>query len=336
MSVDGGDSEVHDTKVTQAMVKHIPDNKTATHGQGVICPRCGEMLMPGANICEFCGEIIYPVVPGDDKEANSVLYKAAEDEDDTLPAIIRSSTTAASPRPTVPMPTQPEDHDKGKDKKEGQVSLAMLIIICVLVAGIACCITWAVIHFNREDKKSAEDVELVEESEDFAITDQGIGSAEQAEPIQTSVSAVSEQPKMENAGYAMSQNQNTANSVPIEGMRESLAGSYTFHGKINGKFTIGIDMTVKPDGQITGCYWYDSTLRKDGDVPSTFISLDGDVDDTGKVTLEAQKYGDSRPTEHWTGTLSGVQNILFKGSFRNTSKGTTYSFNVVAHNPHYQ
>lgn len=333
MSVDGGDSVVHDTKVTQAIVKHIPDNKTTTHGQGVICPRCGEMLMPGANICEFCGEVIYPVVPVDDRETNSVLYKAAEEED-SLPAIIRSSTTVASPRQTVPMPTQPEDHDKGKDEKDGQVSLTMLIIICVLVAGIACCITWAVIHFNREDKKSADEVELVEETDDIAMTGQGIGSAEAAEPQPTSMPSFSEQPKMEEP--APSQNRNTASNVPIEGMRESLAGSYTFHGKVNGKFTIGIDMTVKPDGQITGCYWYDSTLRKEGDVPSTFINLNGDVDDTGKVTLEAQKYGESRPTEHWTGTLSGVQNILFKGSFRNASKGTTYSFNVVAHNPHYQ
>lgn len=311
----------------QPEAKHSPT--PASENGGIRCPRCGEMLMPGSNVCEFCGEVVAPVTRNDSR-TTSVLYMPENDNPEPLPSIIRSSTAPETLSPQA-------DNNRStiisqpKPEQEGQVTLGMLIIICVLVAGIACVITWAIIHFSTDnDNDNSTNTEMVDNT-DVSLADAGIGSA--PEPVAEATATTTPQVTAETAAPTKAPENITPQ--PIEGMRESLAGSYTFHGKINNKYSIGIDMKIEPDGAITGCYWYESTLRQEGDKPSSFISIDGEVDDTGTVHMEAQKYGSSVPSEHWKGTLSGVKTLLFKGTMRATNTNHTYTFSATARNPHY-
>ena len=111
----------------------------------------------------------------------------------------------------------------------------------------------------------------------------------------------------------------------------SAASAFQCCGKINGKYSIGIDLKVEPDGTVSGSYWYDATLRQNGDVPSTYITLEGEVDDTGKVKLTAFKYGNNKPIEYWTGRFRGVTPLRLTGSFRNIATGNTYTYSAVTH-----
>ena len=58
-------------------------------------------------------------------------------------------------------------------------------------------------------------------------------------------------------------------------------------------------------------------------LPPTLF-LEGEVDDTGRVKMTA--FRDNKPVEYWTGHFGGVSPLVLKGTFRNASTGTTYTF----------
>lgn len=301
---------------SKTTARHVPE--------GMPCPRCGEMLMPGANVCEVCGEVISSIGRSDSGSDTSTLYSAvspqsAGDSDEGLPAVI--STVGRMPDTAALSRRVTKVSEPAASGRNGQVSVVMLAVICVLVALIAASITWAVISYSRSAAEDGQEEGYNDIQVDMSGTTSGTTGSGYiaAEPAVSSVPVpVAETKKIVDG-----------DDVPIEGMRESLAGSWTFYGKVNNRFSIGIDMKIEPDGTVSGCYWYDSTLRQNGDEPSTYINIEGEVDDTGKVKLTAFKYGENRPSEHWTGRLSGVTPLKFDGSFRSISKGATYSFKTA-------
>lgn len=290
------------------------------------CPRCGEILMSGANICEICGEVIEN--PGQlntetDIPSRVTTKASIADMPAELPKVISTSHAFDFDND---MHVNSEKNNTKKirrveSQRQKQISVGMLIIICILVALIAAVLTWSIIHFNRTSHTDEDKNEYTTESAEYA--DNGIGS-EESEPLWAKEPEVPSIPAVETATTDQ-----TVNDVPIEGMVESLAGSWTFYGKVNNRYSIGIDMKIEQDGSMSGCYWYESTLRRNGDEPDTYINLEGEVDNTGKVKLTAFKYGENKPVEYWTGHLSGVTPLKFSGSFRSKDKNTTYTFSTA-------
>lgn len=285
----------------------------ASENKGIPCPRCGEMLMPGATVCEVCGEVIIPTHPNKITATLPLTYN--DEEEKPEPRVFAAPAVIPNVLPQEPKVEQP--------KKSGQVTVSMLVIICVLVALLAAVVTWAVIHFTRHSADNTEDVEQFDD--EFANTDADITTG-----IDETAALPATQPAAP-ASEAKQPEVIDGDDVPIEGMRESLAGSWLFSGKINGKYSIGIDLKVEPDGTVSGSYWYDATLRQNGDVPSTYITLEGEVDDTGKVKLTAFKYGNNKPIEYWTGRFRGVTPLRLTGNFRNIATGNTYTYSAVTH-----
>lgn len=312
MAESGSEQPVATDEITARPIEapHAHENE-AEHAQGGIqCPRCGEMLMPGANVCEVCGEVIVP-------PNRELPFPKPE-----MPESAPETVTAVSVVPDLPsVPTQKRVEVPEPEKKEGhsQVSVNMLVVICVMTALIAGLVTWAIFYFSRKAKAEQDTTDdYTEQVAEAPATPDDIGAAQ--DPALTAV----EQGTAPATATPAAVQASDANAVPIEGMRESLAGSWMFYGKINNRFSIGIDLKVEPDGTVAGSYWYESTMRQQGDVPSTYVALEGEVDDTGRVKMTA--FRDNKPVEYWTGHFSGVSPLVLKGTFRNASTGTTYTF----------
>ena len=273
---------------------------------GIPCPRCGEMLMPGATVCEVCGEVIVPMC----RDSQFPMPESAPEAVTAVSVVPDIASVPTRKRVEVPVPEEKERHS--------QVSVNMLVIICVMTALVAGLITWAILYFSR---KAKEDFPVEEYTEQVSVAPGPADNIGAAEDI--GVTAV-EQGTAPATATPATVEADDVNTVPIEGMRESLAGSWMFYGKVNGKFSIGIDLKVEPDGTVAGSYWYESTMRQQGDVPATYVVLEGEVDDTGRVKMTA--FRDNKPVEYWTGHFGGVSPLVLKGTFRNASTGTTYTF----------
>lgn len=302
-----GSEEEHFASFDELKAKPIVESSVRTSVSAAkLCPRCGEMLMSGANVCEVCGEVITPY-----------RHEIALPQADTSEKV--TAVSAVSEKMSVPAQTRVEVPTADSKEKHSQVSVNMLVIISVLTALIAGLIIWVIFYFNRKSADRESDEIYTESIADAPPMADNASVAEQQE-----VRAIEHGTAPAPATAVKTSEYDGVNDVPIEGMRESLSGSWMFYGKINNRYSIGIDLKIEPDGTVSGSYWYESTLRQNGDVPSTYITLEGEVDDTGRVKMTA--FNKDRPFEYWTGHFSGVTPLVLKGTFRNASTGTTYTF----------
>ena len=102
--------------------------------------------------------------------------------------------------------------------------------------------------------------------------------------------------------------------------------SCIFSGYINNKYAIGgyIEIT---DNIISGQYYYESTVKKYGNIPASYISLSGYIDNDNTAYLTATY--ENNLTEEWLGTLSHTNgNVSFNGNiYGSDGKEFTVRFN---------
>ncbi len=80
-------------------------------------------------------------------------------------------------------------------------------------------------------------------------------------------------------------------------------GSYHMTGYVSnekGEYPIAMNITINIDGTVSGRYNYDLTVKKYGDVPSSYIYLIGNVDHQGNIIMTSRMYGKEDPFENIT------------------------------------
>lgn len=87
---------------------------------------------------------------------------------------------------------------------------------------------------------------------------------------------------------------------------EAARTNYQFTGLVNDKYEVVTNLRIKGNG-VRGRYYYMSTYRKQGDVPSTYITLEGNIDEYRHVHLVGSFYN-SDQVEIWDGYLKGNEN----------------------------
>jgi hypothetical protein len=89
-------------------------------------------------------------------------------------------------------------------------------------------------------------------------------------------------------------------------------GTYYIEGSINGKYPIV--MVLQREGNVlTGNYYYNAIMRKQGVVKSTYILLNGTIENDGTFCMRASFY-ESDFFEEWNGY---IRNGNFYGTFYN-------------------
>lgn len=100
------------------------------------------------------------------------------------------------------------------------------------------------------------------------------------------------------AGYFIGNKTNTDEIAEIP--MEDYAGDYVMTGKFsdrNGEYPVKFKFKIDQNGNITGVYSYDLTIRKYGDVPSSYFSLDGTLSTDGTVRLTSRLHNHNEPFE---------------------------------------
>lgn len=80
--------------------------------------------------------------------------------------------------------------------------------------------------------------------------------------------------------------------------------SGTFEGKVDGKYEVVVTLT-RNGRSLYGNYYYKSTMRKQGNVPATYISLSGSIEEDGTFLLYSTFVNDSKTDEQWKGRIQG-------------------------------
>lgn len=100
---------------------------------------------------------------------------------------------------------------------------------------------------------------------------------------------------------------------------------FDFRGTVNDKYEIAGTLRVDNEGRIYGRYCYISTLNKYGDHPNTWITLNGNVDNSGDATIRGTYYKNASEEEYWRGHLQHYDGqYTFSGQFENND-GTVLS-----------
>lgn len=77
---------------------------------------------------------------------------------------------------------------------------------------------------------------------------------------------------------------------------------FEFEGLVNGRHNIRGTMTL--DGGVwTGKYYYETTMLKYGDVPSTYINIHGVTDESGETQIACEFSNGKK--EYWEGSMIG-------------------------------
>ncbi len=110
--------------------------------------------------------------------------------------------------------------------------------------------------------------------------------------------------------------------------------NFNFEGSINGTMQI-VGNLYTQGGRVYGRYCYLSTLKKYGDKPSTYITFNGTISDTGYLDLTAT-YHDVDLTEDWRGYLryeegmDGIYAYIFEGTMSGGDRTTTFDVSFYA------
>jgi hypothetical protein len=104
----------------------------------------------------------------------------------------------------------------------------------------------------------------------------------------------------------------SASSNESDSSSGNAMGTYYIEGSINGKYPIV--MVLQREGNVlTGNYYYNAIMRKQGVVKSTYIQLNGTIEDDGTFSMRASYY-ESDLYEEWNGY---IRNGNFYGTFYN-------------------
>lgn len=109
-----------------------------------------------------------------------------------------------------------------------------------------------------------------------------------------------------------SETKSAASSNESDSSSGNAMGTYYIEGSINGKYPIV--MVLQREGNVlTGNYYYNAIMRKQGVVKSTYIQLNGTIEDDGTFSMRASYY-ESDLYEEWNGY---IRNGNFYGTFYN-------------------
>lgn len=96
-----------------------------------------------------------------------------------------------------------------------------------------------------------------------------------------------------------------------------------FSGKI-GKSPIVLELVVN-ESDITGKYAYQSTLKKYGDKPESYIYLSGKIDELGDISLVSKMHNTDKPFEYITIPSKEFNNdSVISGELKNANTGDTF------------
>ncbi|MBD5277545.1 MAG: hypothetical protein HDS30_07850 [Bacteroides sp.] len=101
------------------------------------------------------------------------------------------------------------------------------------------------------------------------------------------------------------------------GSSNSIAGfgKYNFHGKIDGKYAVTMNLSFE-DGTVTGTYYYDKYRRK--------MKINGNISTSGRIKLI--EYEGTKATGEYVGEFRGN---VFSGNFKNYASGKKMPFHLV-------
>ena len=102
---------------------------------------------------------------------------------------------------------------------------------------------------------------------------------------------------------------------------------YTLHGVID-KYPVKFELNISENGKVIGRYCYESTVRKYGDVPSSYFSLTGKIDDD-RLLLYSRLHGKEENFERIELYLNDSYNgAELSGGLENVSTGTYFTVNL--------
>ena len=98
---------------------------------------------------------------------------------------------------------------------------------------------------------------------------------------------------------------------------------YDFSGYINNQYPITGHLNRDTDGNLSGYYYYNITMKKYGNRPSTYIRFSGNIDSSGHIEMIASFHNGQ--AESWYGNLNENElGFSFDGYFYGTD-GTYFT-----------
>ena len=117
------------------------------------------------------------------------------------------------------------------------------------------------------------------------------------------------------------------------GVMKNYYGTYYMTGYVSndeGDYQIAMNITIDSDGKVQGRYNYDLTVKKYGDVPSSYFYLDGNVvDNEGNIVMTSRLYGKDEAFETIKLRLSDDKKYL-DGTLENCNSHGRYTVALSA------
>lgn len=140
--------------------------------------------------------------------------------------------------------------------------------------------------------------------------------------VQTRVDTVKVIERVETAPKSDTPESGTTTHVVEAPEPPSNPGAFAFSGKVGGVSITG-ELNVS-GGYVSGKYYYASTRRKYGNGPSTYMYLNGTVDEGGYIDMTGSDY-DGVQCESWSGRLHRGK---FSGSLYSYKSGRYFNVSL--------
>lgn len=104
---------------------------------------------------------------------------------------------------------------------------------------------------------------------------------------------------------------------------------YDLMGRVDGKYPITMYLVKNDRNQLSGKYFYNRTVEREGVKQTSYMYLEGTFDPkTGEIHLHTWNLDDTY-TEEWTGRFHGSNmGVYFEGTIK-TSNGKTQTFQLM-------